>query len=316
MSQTFRRGVDFQVSKIDFDRAYEAVEKNMREGLERRTKLSRSSFDSQFLGINPDEGYHSSKGIAHGTSEPREEHELSRAERKWKRSSTFESELSPPEDQRKRRSFIRRRISSTPKSNSLNEVNRIIDDIARRSTRFVDENTAWSVVQLASSTRRRSWTDSHSLDEISALDVCSDGEMTSNQRYMNAVSWMRQRRKGSEAEATKCTGAAGGRLVTDVDRDTETMNATGHFSPERSIVDLRKVHPSIRNKWYDRSSTAKDEQMMNLNARLAAQDMLMKKVLKKLETMGTSSSGEQYEQTSDGGVPAPDHNKSNGGIYA
>ena len=93
--------------------------------------------------------------------------------------------------------------------------------------------------------------------------------------------------------------------MSSIEREEETMRVTGHFSPERSVVDINKVYPSILNTGNHLNQYVQaDEHMQRLDARLRKQDDTMQQILSKLENfeeLGVvkSSAGSDTEKVND-----------------
>lgn len=256
MTRNSQKGVDYQVSKDDYDRAYDAVSKQMREGLERRMKKT----------CKP--GTHHSSP-SYDMNEPFESNSCTHIQDEV---SSDDNSVSSVRTEGQDRSLKKNR------SNKSSNVSQIMIDITRRSMRFVNETSKLNL-------------------EISHCNsCCSDSEMDVDHRHDQVVTRKTndhdnttKRRRRSMLELTggssRLQGIRGRPMIAKSGNEyDETMQATGHFNPDQSIVDINKVHPSILNRGDVAIAHSSCEGKIKvLGARFEAHDAFMSKLFKKLE---------------------------------
>ncbi len=233
MARSQQKGVDFQVSQSDMDLAILTMEKNMKEGLERRQMQdSTRSLGSKRLISDMTTSRVSFDGsikVPLGVDE--------------------ESQVMEPTD----------RTSSA----SL-DVSHVLRDIARRSTRFPNEE-ANSSYHRDEITRKeaRPFTDSNGASNNTVdddIDACSDGELKATKTHKRPL------------------------------EDDLESRLTGHFNPQVGVVDVSKVNPlilnSLKNKHMEPRSiedSTNSADVNSLNARLSQQEKFMEKIVALLD---------------------------------
>jgi len=266
MARSHQKGVDFQVSQSDMDLAILTMEKNMKEGLERRqmqdstrslgskrhtsdmtdtnavfSSTSRVSFDGSVK--LPLENYINQSSRAAGVDE--------------------ESQILEP---------INRTASA-----SL-DVSHVLKDIARRSTRFPNEEEADSSYHLITRKAARPFTESNGdSNDDDDIDACSGEELK--------ATWDRKRVPTQHMQPTPLAEDLKSRL-------------TGHFNPK--VVDVSKVNPLILNSLKNKNMEARSIEdntntaaVNSLNARLSQQGKMMEKIIAKIDTLSKKSAAER-----------------------
>mmetsp|Transcript_23451 Transcript_23451/g.34585 ORF Transcript_23451/g.34585 Transcript_23451/m.34585 type:complete len:870 (-) Transcript_23451:1888-4497(-) len=271
LARSVQQGVDFQVAQSDLDLAVEAMEQNMKEGLDRRKAMQNRTHyvpESRISQINQ------YSTLEQHDSESTKEDLLRTAvasESLARKSPT----IPPP--------FIGSEIAKSSKSkttdvmpdvieeqngttaNRSSDVSMMIGDIARRSTRFVAE-----AVRRPPRIQTTQHIDDLSDDSSESFDACSDGEVKTPSQ---------NNRRGQRTESLPCIHT---RNAENGKENKEEVDVAGHFRPGKTVVDIQKVHPSILNTGRD-NSLHREEDMIRLNARMSFQDKMMEKLLSKLE---------------------------------
>lgn len=263
---------DVRVSNVDMANALSAVERNMKQGLERRLQQQGSSLQSV-----PSESIDVSRERV--TFHLNQKHDSPVVIRTSQNAHTIIPKKS--EETRPSNMFDHMRSSlrlsnlnshlnlySHSQDHSNREVSKIIDDIARRSTRKMNV-----VDQLPARTRKR---------------INSNGT--------NDLETGRKQ-DDSDSSHTQSPEITPRKLIQDKDNyicfedcegeDAETMRVTGHFNPNRVTVDINKVHPTILNSGkLDSSPTSFQKKLSKIDERLKAQAEVMKLILSKMDQIG------------------------------
>jgi CRP-like cAMP-binding protein len=209
MARSHQKGVDFQVSQSDMDLAVMKMEKNMKEGLERRQMQD------------------SSRSL--GSSKRQKSDVMDNTVFPTTRVSFDGSVKMPLPPSRTRGGHDEESQLSDPPNCQM----KLIQNIARRSTRFPNEEEAEGVEEVS---RRavRPFTDNTNgasnkdvIDDV--IDACSDVKLEAT----------KGRKRGRPAH-TKYNGG-------EEDGDDLCSRLTGHFNPGIQVVDVSKVNPIILN---------------------------------------------------------------------
>ncbi|KAL7547182.1 hypothetical protein ACHAWF_010502 [Thalassiosira exigua] len=267
LARTHQKGVDFQVSQTDLDLAVEAMERNMKEGLERRKMNEPCSSTSSSL-----------RGSEDAPSKPyspmRVSFEVDRAKE-------------PPDSRNSPNATDEEsQLGSTLRTRSASEapVSDVLKDITRRSTRFPDENAVELARRRAADRPLLSDCERIFEDTSDSADVCSDTEVIEASRDQNRL--FRRRRSAAAAKKATRTRERSTTTVEDVD-----SKLTGHFNPGRSVVDIAKVRPVILDNCNNRGEPRRrtggggDVHVTSLNARLSLQSKLMEQLMAKIDQL-------------------------------
>jgi hypothetical protein len=261
-------GADIRVSKIDIDNAISAVEHNMKQGLERRMKRDHEAHDSSFkdsddlirLPSVPNDNR--SQDIQHGIK------------------ISLSNDDCPTLK------------GSTQNQNDTEQmdVDKMINDITRRSTRRPPENCS----------RNNGVVENERLPPTK--NYTSNSDTTKQSKGKSIV----RNSRHCDGEGTNDTSAQTFDYITIEDgegEDAETMLITGHFNPNRVKININKVHPSILNSGH-RNNTLHSAQPEELEAlqrfekRIIRQDMLMKDLLSKVDRLIDSNHKEDHVKKS------------------
>lgn len=322
LARSVQQGVDFKVSQADLDLAVTAVGKNMKEGLERRIEqeinFGTTSMNSRVSTINrggslndPCQALSQSETISQASQQTNavkdipdsdhvdEEHVVLQTE-----SGSNGSILRKAKSRKYRQQST---ASAATLSSTTSDVSTIFDDIARRSTRFMDEDTPTTqrktLVEHAQSDRIINDDDGLSHSTTESLEVRSDGEVVDNTTAQSADNakrrkkWGRRRMKLVPASAEHRVSFERSQNSWREDQtrhvdeeDSETMRIAGNFSPGRSVVDISKVHPSILNTGQMRGplgrgrqfTAPEQERIIRMDAKLSQQDEMMRQLIAKM----------------------------------
>ena len=248
-------GIDFQVSQKDLDVAVQAMEKNMREGLDRRNPASSTT------SLLSDSSHRSNVATS---SSHRSYPPFSPLRVSFEGVPTTDDNDCATADMESQLTGSTRPSGTSADSNPVT----VLEDIARRSTRFPDES---QVSQLKAAATDRP------LSEIMSRDRTSDDTIAD----INSDDEIGRRRRAS--------------TITRVIHNSERMGSsatiqddrvTGTFTP--GSVDIAKVRPVIlQNNHQNESSQprqqADGEAVKSLGARLSQQSKLMEKLMEKLD---------------------------------
>jgi len=269
LARSQQKGVDFQVSQTDLDLAVAAMERNMKEGLERRQmkEPSTATADSSshtFLHKDVTKRVFSPLRVSFDTT-PDDTARM--PDNNGSRSSEGVDEEAQLE------------MASPGNTSSASEavpgVSDVIKDITRRSTRFPDEGYM-AIMRRLSDARPLS---EQILDDISeSAEICSDGEVEAV-RHDNRERTSFRRRRNSRSAIAKATAMSSSGSGPGADR------LTGHFTPGRCLVDIDKVRSVILNNREE--PTRRRHSGLNgvttLNARLSQQGRLMEQLITKID---------------------------------
>ena len=264
MTKSKGKGVNFRVSKVDLDRAVNAVELNMKEGLERRMKQNKSSRNQL------DHSCHSANVVSTALSQDfpyDDKNESDNSNHEFPSKTCIHTHLS--------------NVNNTFSNQNKNacHVSKIIEDIARRSTRFQENNEARHHQGFQEKSKESFNTNSRDCEETD--DFYSDSELAISRKERAKVGWKRLRRKRDGRHLSSRISDS----VKDIDDEDEQMRVTGHFNPNRSVVDINKVHPSIlKNGGIDQYNPSKDF-LLSLDAQLCVQDRMIRTILAKLQNL-------------------------------
>lgn len=242
------KGVDFQISTADLERAVEVMEKNMKAGLERRqlsqNVSSRSMADSSIKSPI-------SVQVKPVRPSGRVSFDEATARRK-NRGQGYQRHAYDEESQIE--------IPDRPSTAGPGPVSDVIRDITRRSTRFADEDIV-KKIRMADRPLSGSFETSITLDSF--VDTCSDTEVD-----------LPKKRTTSKFNTRRTTGL---RKVNKVTED----ELEGHFKPD--IVDIAKVRPVILNSQTE--SIDRDSERQALDSRMSYQGKMMEQLLTKIDQL-------------------------------
>mmetsp|Transcript_11084 Transcript_11084/g.20309 ORF Transcript_11084/g.20309 Transcript_11084/m.20309 type:complete len:660 (+) Transcript_11084:2585-4564(+) len=261
LARSQQKGVDFQVSQKDLDLAVAAMERNMKEGLERRQMKDSSSVLTD---------------TSHRSSLCKETKNKIFSPMRVSFETTPDDRAKMPNDSRKRQTTnegtdeeSQLDMASRPSAASDIPVSDVLKDIARRSTRFQDESYMEKMRRMADRPLSE-----QILDDISdSADICSDGEIEVTKDRERVF---RRRRSSAVSKAIK-----NGKRMTTTDDDLD-CRLTGHFTPGRGGVDIGKVRSVILNNQEEPRRRA-DGEVTVLNARLSQQGRLMEQLMAKID---------------------------------
>lgn len=251
LAKSEHEGDDVRVSHIDMANALSAVERNMKKGLERRLQQQNCNFNLTPQ-IDP---------ASHGM--PPHDNDKDKDSQNNDECRTHSNML------QHMRSSLRMSLTTTHEEDENDEVSKIIDDIARRSTRHI-------VNQIPDRIRKRANTNGSSdLEAGQKTNVC----LSNDQSVENVP-----RKVISQDESLGFV-----HFEDDEGEDAETMLVTGHFNPNKVTVDIKKVHPIILNSGkLDASALVYEKHFSNIDERLKQQEDMLKSLLYKMEQMTKS----------------------------
>ena len=252
LSKTANDGVDFKVSTDDMAAALHVVEKNMIQGLNRRMREEHMPFSSRIDSFQGELERKASGLVISAKPNDRDDY--------------------VPHTHNHDR-------QSTQGNKDVDEVTHIIDDIARRSTRFVDgqaprQRSATLPTHQKVAIRCRRYSDS--INNSLSADSWSDNESGIDPLPSNKL------QGPSKSNASPCPFS----IVDGAGEDTETMLVTGHFNPNRVKVDINRVRPSVLNR-EDHCSI-----LTRLERKLIHQEEMIARLIDTVDAF-TSSSGLQ-----------------------
>ena len=269
LAKSQQKGVDFQVSQMDLDMAVSAMESQMKEGLEKRQPSSNSTLPTlATLGDSSHRSRSKSQNKVFSPMRVSFEDERPPGLRKSPKGTDEESQLHNAENHR------------------LSEVSDVIQNIARRATRFPDFDHMEKVRRMVNRPLSE-----HIFDDISdSADICSDGEMFESKRKKKSP--LRRRRRSSITKAVSDSEAMPSRRKTML--DDEDSRLTGHFTPGKCVVDIAKVRPVILNNQATNSGIRRrgggnDGDVSSLTARLSMQSRLMEQLMTKIDRIESRS---------------------------
>jgi CRP-like cAMP-binding protein len=226
MSKTANDGVDFQVSKDDMDAALNVVEKNMKQGLNRRMRGTSLSLSTETFQEN--------------------------SERQPSILSIAENNNAQP----------------GMKDEETDEVNQTIEDIARRSTRFV---------KRAGPRQRSATLPTHEKKTNRLRTYSSDAKRGSSTEVVQLSS--NPLHVLSKNDALACPFS----IVDGDGEDAETMLVTGHYNPNRFKVDRNKVRPSILFSGENSNTVSR------LEIQLRRQEVMIARLIDTVETFASGN---------------------------
>ena len=299
LSRTAQKGLDFKVSKSDLEHAVDVVEKNMKEGLERRA-LKEGNHYVPTSGYRIDEINKQTSWDPQSPPKPPTQplvslnpgptQNLIPKQLKTNKGAKIDN----VDTAQARQSGSRLSTKSIHSAaTGISDVSDIFIDITRRSTQFLPRKQGTRGSDFGPKANPIHEEEEVFMDAASILSdsiaACSDGKEEIPQEKKKKW-WKKRRRKQRRSYfgRTSVTEQDWENLEEE-DEEAETDRVAGHFS-ERSVVDLNSVRPSILNS--GRPSTPKDE-MFVISARLSAQDNIMRRLLNKMEVL---EEREMYQQ--------------------
>ena len=270
LTKSISPGDDIRVSKVDMDNAISAVERNMKQGLERRMKRDTEPLDSRC------EEHHGLKSLTSIMSENKlRENHVDSADSY----SACKHDYSrcPNEN-----------VSSNKNDDNHEiDVETIINDITRRSTNSLKTNKGVSGTKME--------------NEIPQLRQDENpGSLDSNEFDTEATAKSRRYLRSSthdfSSQTLNCISIEDGE-----GEDSETMLITGHFNPNRVKIDIDKVHPSILNSGVRNPSNINcetiDEQgyLSRFQSQLSRQEVMIKDLVLRFDKLLESNQIAQDE---------------------
>ena len=238
-----QKGVDFQVSQTDLDLAVAAMERNMKEGLNRRQAKEPGP-------VLADSGHPlppQRNTITKVFSPVRVSFDTA-LDKKDRRKTEFTDEESQLD------------MATRPTTAPEVPVSHVLKDITRRSTVFPDEGY---ILKMRRMVHRP--INEQILDNLSdSMDICSDGEIEVTREREKVY---RRRRSSLFLKEVKS-----GQRMSTTNIDDVDSRLTGHFTPGRCDVDIEKVRPVILNNQVEPSNVTP------LYARLSQQSNLIEQV--------------------------------------
>lgn len=262
MASSHQKGVDFQVSQSDMDLAVLTMEKNMKDGLERRQMQD----SSRSLGSKRQK----SDMIDNDTTtvfSPKTRVSFDDSVK-----MPLESYINPPSSRTGNDEESQLPLEPPNRASSASlDVSHVLRDIARRSTRFPNEEEV----------------DPSYLEEVSrkaARPPLTDNNGASNDEL--------DARSDGDLQATKERNQVPKRRTSSLEDDLK-YRLTGHFNAS-SQVDVSKVNPLILNSLNNNPEPRSSEESTNtavnsLNARLSQQGRLMEALLAKMDKIDSRS---------------------------
>jgi len=311
-------GVNFQVSRRDLDLAVNRVEKNMKQGLQRRLKIN-GEYDLRDPAVR-DEGTKSMPNFIEGNSNSKKigkkiENVIRRDRIEGVDSSHKESNLHITKSTGKTDSIQHKiTLAKNHKGNIPEEVSTMFDDITRRSTRFPTNDNKKEQCHskkifsedgknhkkhnsLVSSRMHKFFHHGPSGSDLSRTN--SKEKEGGSRRHRVSRHWNNSLRRMSEDSLEKTFAGDYG------EEDEETLKVVGGYSPRHSVVDIMKVRPSILMSSSNRSESflklqaglegneGDKKEIENLQKRLSLQDETLRKVLSQLERLDGTENGKK-----------------------
>lgn len=287
MARSHQKGVDFQVSQSDMDLAILAMEKNMKEGLERRQmhESKSSLMDSDANIFAPSAATKSSSRVSFDEGNVKMPLEKDTTIPSPRAGHDEESQLDPP-------------LPDHRSSSVSLDVSDVLRDIARRSTRFPNEEDfdVEEVSRKAAARPSNAWPSDSNGDIINDdIDVCSDGELEANKQRKRVP----RRRRSSAAVASTRNNvqprAFKSSITSRLSEDDLKSRLTGQFRPGRCVVDVSKINPLILNSQRSTNGSrgtdsSTDSAVHSLNARLSQQGRLMEQLMSKIDSLSSKKS--------------------------
>jgi CRP-like cAMP-binding protein len=254
---------DVRVSQVDMANAISAVDKNMKKGLERRLHHNVKSSD-----FSPENGVFPFKQNNNSVENNANEkicHDMGIEHPKLCSDHMRSSTLKALTSKNSSDNTSANANEDTSINDGNEEFSRIIDDIARRSAQNV-----------------------HNFQEMSE---CSTGRKRTNSSSSNDLETGKKLHPNSPPKRYHQNDSA---YFNDCDgEDVETMLVTGHFIPDKVMLDIKKVHPTILNGGnVDSSSCSMNKKLRKIETQLLIQEHLMKSILSKMETQNNANSDE------------------------
>ncbi|KAL3805148.1 hypothetical protein HJC23_003376 [Cyclotella cryptica] len=248
------KGVDFQVSHSDLERAVAAMEKNMKEGLDRRQMKSSSTMSSV---TDASHSLMTSSTVAvKSYPSARVSFDETIADRRKRR-----HRYQPADDEESQIDLPIR-----PSTADAMPVTDVIRDITRRSTRFADEEFSKKNPKAT-----RPLNSSVVTTTCDAIETSSDVEIEHSKEHPKRYV-MRNSTDPAKVE-----------LANDNNKNIPTESELqGHFSP--GIFDITKVRPVILNpqtEIHDQDG----EDARSLSARISHQGIIMEQLLLKINQL-------------------------------
>ncbi len=273
LTRSEHEGDDVRVSHVDMAHALSAVERNMKKGLERRLQQQNCSIHS---------GLSESKDTLLDRPPNRVNFHLDQKIEPTPLVMPFHSDDkdSKNNDEHRRhsnvlqhmRSSLRMSLTTTNEDDGSDEVSKIIDDIARRSTRHVGiADRIPDRIRIRANTNGSN----NDLEAGQKPDVCVSQYEPSRNAPGKVVS------QDGSIDFIHFEDGEG--------EDAETMLVTGHFNPNKVAVDIKKVHPIILNGGkLDTNPSSYEKHLSDIDERLKGQEEMIKSLLSKMEQMTKS----------------------------
>mmetsp|Transcript_39908 Transcript_39908/g.96050 ORF Transcript_39908/g.96050 Transcript_39908/m.96050 type:complete len:664 (+) Transcript_39908:2031-4022(+) len=267
-------GVDFQVSQKDIDIAVQAMEKNMKEGLERRqTKESLTGA----LASSKSSRRHSQTNDGPTVFSPmRVSFETTSDKRAKQMPPDVQESLSTTYGSADEESQLD--TAGRPSAASEMPVSEVIQEITRRSTRFPDEGY---IEKMRKRMEERPFTDQIEEDVPDFVDICSDTEIETTKERERVF---RRRRTSSISRVVNKSIRA-----MNVAEDDLDSKLTGHFTPGKCIVDIAKVRPVILGNQQVPRRRETQGDVNKLSTRIAQQSKLMEQLVAKIDRIESRS---------------------------
>ncbi len=270
-----QQDVDVRVSQVDMANAMSVVERNMKERLERRL-LQKQSFPVHGKGAldandaSPDRvkiPLNSSNNSPIVLTSQRSNNGTPSVKSEESKllglvgGSSFKISLSNlnPEDDN---------------NDDTDEVTKIIDDIARRSTKHVSMVDQLPDI-IMNTNRNRANTNGSSDVEAGRLCSCISKSDHSENSDSSLSKDCPQKHVVTHDDSIY--------IEDGEEEDAETMLVTGHFNPNTVKVDIKKVHPIILNSGKLHSSSTLLTHLSKIDERLDVQEEMMKSILSKMD---------------------------------
>mmetsp|Transcript_16356 Transcript_16356/g.35337 ORF Transcript_16356/g.35337 Transcript_16356/m.35337 type:complete len:716 (+) Transcript_16356:3619-5766(+) len=280
LAKSHQKGVDFQVSMTDLDLAVQAMDRNMKEGLERRQMKEPSTTltDSSHRSIPHNDSTNKVFSPLRVSFETKSD-ERTKIMPSDSRKHLTANEGTDEESQLD--------MAGRPSAASDMPVSDVLKDITRRSTRFPDEGYMEKIRRMADRPLSE-----QILDDISdCVDICSDGEIETTKERERV--FRRRRPPSVISKVIKDSERMGSATCDDLDLDSRLA---GHFTPGRCVVDIAKVRPVILNNQEEPKRRRADDDVTTLSARLSRQSKLMEQLISKIDRIESRTKLAYYGQ--------------------
>ena len=277
LSKSAHQGDEVRVSNVDMENVLSAVERNMKKGLERRLQHKQHSCAPYSSGSSLCSREETAEKVEFCLDQQQNRGDLSQR-------SSYMSSISEASTRMGKMGTSSLRISlSHPQEGDEtdDDVCKMIDDIARRSTTHTDVEINNSHLHSSnnSETNRKRANTNGSTDLEAGTK--SKSPLQSPNLNMKEDPITESRRKSGLSRHQFLSRDDSICFENCEEEDAETMLITGHFNPKTATVDIKKVHPTILNSG-KLDSASFELRLKKVEERL---DDMMKSILTKIDNL-------------------------------